>query len=195
MVDAPGENFEATLHVGVSEESQRSTQVRFVRLDIRDVDQVFIFIERGAVHEIETLEGQRALRHLFEVEAGFFRNGPASPDGGEASGGVKQLKVVEAAAGAIVVAADDGGYIFASPFHDGVRVGAIAYQVAEAQDFVVTALRVGEDGLEGFEIAVNIAKDQVRHRRSRATSGGAPRRAGSAMVPIPRDTKIEEPFS
>src|SRR5579863_2883201 len=90
-----------------------------------------------------------------------------------------------------MIAAHDGGDVGARPIDGEVRIRAVAGQVAQADDAVILSAGVGEDRFESLAIGVNIADDQERHRRSSATSGGAPRRAGSPMVPIPRETKME----
>ena len=94
-----------------------------------------------------------------------------------------------------MVPTNDGRDIRPGPLDCGVWVRSVSDQIAEAQDPVVFALRVGQDGIQRFQVSVNVADNQDRHRRRSATSGGAPRRSGSAIVPIPRDTKIDEsPF-
>ena len=92
------------------------------------------------------------------------------------------------AARPIVIAAHDGLDRVTRPFADRVWIRAIAHQIAQAQNPVIVARRAGEHGLERLQVSVDIAKDQVRHSFSSATSGVDPSRTGTPMVPIPRET-------
>ena len=91
----------------------------------------------------------------------------------------------------VVIATDDDGYILTSPVDDRIRIRAITHQIAQTQNAVVAPAGVVDDRLQCFQICVNVAQDQERHRRTSETSGGAPNRAGRAMVPMPRETKME----
>ena len=99
-----------------------------------------------------------------------------------------EFEVFEAGARLIVVATNDGVHVLAGPRRYRVGVGAVADNVAAAQNPVVAALRVRQHRVKRFEIGVNIADDQVAHKRIRETSGGAPRRTGKPTVPRPLET-------
>lgn len=90
-----------------------------------------------------------------------------------------------------MIPANDFVQIVPRPIDDRVRIRAITDQVPQALDSIILALGVLKHSLQRFQVCVNIAQDQVRHNLIRATSGGAPIRAGNPMVPIPRDTKID----
>ena len=83
----------------------------------------------------------------------------------------------------------------ADPIRHSIGVGAITNQIAEAENAIVIAHGGFQDGGERFEIAVEIAKNDVTQERLQAfrkrisvISGGAPMRAGMPMVPMPRVT-------
>lgn len=90
-----------------------------------------------------------------------------------------------------MIAAHDRRDILARPIGHRIRIRPIPDQIAQAQNAVVLPFGVGQHRFERLEIGVNIAENQMRHRVTSATSGGAPRRAGNPMVPMPRDTKID----
>src|SRR4029079_6925011 len=94
-------------------------------------------------------------------------------------------------AGPVVIAADYDVYIFADPLHNRIWIRAVAPQIAQAQNTVVAPAGIVENRLQGLQVRVKVAQDQERHKRTSDTSGGAPSRAGTAMVPIPRETKME----
>ena len=87
-----------------------------------------------------------------------------------------------------MISAHDVGDIVPRPFGDRVRICAVAHHIATTYDAIVAGLRVGKDGLERLPVGMDVAEDQVAHRRRRDTSGGAPRRTGTPMVPIPFET-------
>ena len=60
-----------------------------------------------------------------------------------------------------MVAADDGVRQLARSLHGGVRVRAVADQIAEAQNVIILALRYTQALLKGLEIGVNVAQDQI----------------------------------
>ena len=90
-----------------------------------------------------------------------------------------------------MVAANNRGDVLPHPFGDGVGIGSVPHHIATAQDPVVFAFGVFQNGLESLPIRVNIAEDQEAHRRTTAISGGAPSRTGTPMVPSPEPTQIE----
>ena len=146
--------------------------------------------------QIHSVIGQRTARQAFQVFAIFRKQGVAGPQRGGLRRGIEILHGLKGGglglgADPVVIAADDDRHIFAGPLHNRVGVRAVTHQIAQAQDAVVAPARVIEHGLMRFQVRVNVAQDQIRHKRTSATSGGAPMRAGMAMVPIPRETKME----
>ena len=96
----------------------------------------------------------------LEVVGGEFVVGPG---GGGAGDGVEAERGGEAAADAVVVAADVERGERADDVDDLVGAGAVADHVAEVPDGVVGAGGGFEDGVEGFEVGVDIGEDEGAH--------------------------------
>ena len=106
--------------------------------------------------------------------------------------GIEPLEIVDARDHFIVIAANDMVTMPGAPLHNRRWIGIVAHQIAAADYCVVFVLRIGENGREGFEICVEIAKNQEAHRRKSVISGGEPRRIGIPMVPMPEFTYTDE---
>ncbi len=130
----------------------------------------------------ETFEKRYVLR--LENRAGPFRRG--------ASGRIVHSYRIQAHANPIMIAADHDGRMLAGPLGDVIGVRAVAHHVAETQHPVVETFGVLDHSVQSFLVAVDVAEDQIRHSFIKATSGGAPSRVGKPIVPIPRDTKMDE---
>ncbi len=92
----------------------------------------------------------------------------AGPEGGGAGDGVEAVGRGEAAADAVVIAADDEVVEGADAVDDLVGAAAVADDVAEVPEFVDSRRQiggVGEDGLESFEVAVDVGEDEGAHYR------------------------------
>lgn len=57
-----------------------------------------------------------------------------------------------------MVAAHDGAQVLASPFDAFVRRSSIADQIATAEDLVIIALGMAQDGLKGVKIGMDVAE-------------------------------------
>ena len=90
------------------------------------------------------------------------------PADGVARDGVEAFRALDAGADLVVIAANQRVRLeVAHALADGVGIGAVADQVAEQQDLVVAErLGLGHDGLEGLEVRVYVADDQVAHQVS-----------------------------
>ena len=84
-----------------------------------------------------------------------------------------------------MIAAHDAGSRGSDPGDRLAGTGAIADDVAAADDFVVQTPGVACNGLQRFEVPVNVRENQTAHSRITVTSGVAPRRTGMATVPRP----------
>src|SRR6202140_5683816 len=101
---------EAALEVSVSEErdGHGNGDERFD--SGAGPDHVFIFVERGAVDELEAgklVDVDGTLRECAEPVEIFWGELFAGPERGEAGDGVEVLEVHEAADGFVVIAADE----------------------------------------------------------------------------------------
>ena len=68
---------------------------------------------------------------------------------------------------------------------DGVRIGAVADEIAEHQHVIVGARR-GEHGVERLEIGVDVTDNEISHVSSRSIRGSAPRFQGPAATHRPQ---------
>src|SRR2546425_10411742 len=78
---------------------------------------------------------------------------------------VEPAEVEEAGDAVLVVARRDHLRALGQPLDARARVGPVAHHVAEAEDRVRPAGRIGEHGIERFEVAVDIRNDRVSHRK------------------------------
>ena len=62
-----------------------------------------------------------------------------------------------------MISAHHGVEVGASPIEHAVGIGPVTGQIAAADDAVILASRVLENGFEGFPIAVQIAYDEIAH--------------------------------
>ncbi len=159
----------ADLHVGVAEEDQPPVGRLHRAQHVGVVEDVHVFVERRAVADFEQLiDDQRARRQLRQPVAVVVAQRFVGPADGGPGHGVEGVGGLESGAHLVVIAADDGVRLQAADaIDDGVRVGAVAHQVAEHQDALVGNLAGGvEHGLERLEIRVDVTQDQVAHQCS-----------------------------
>ena len=62
-----------------------------------------------------------------------------------------------------MISAHHGGKVGTRPIEHAVGVRPVTGQIAAADDLVILAARVRENGFERFPIAVQIAEDEVAH--------------------------------
>ncbi len=106
---------------------------------------------------------ERTLRQLAkpgEIGLGQFS---LCPGYGGAGGGVEVDGGGEAAADAVVIAADGDGGERADEVDDLVGAAAVADGVAKVPERVKAAVGGGERGGEGFEVAVDVGEDEGAH--------------------------------
>ena len=89
------------------------------------------------------------------------------PQGGGAGGGVEQVGVKLAGSGVVVVAGHGEVRMAPQPGDAGAGVGAVAHQVAQEPDNIPAAVGagVGQDGVKGFQVGMDVGKDEGAHRR------------------------------
>src|ERR1700675_3865565 len=157
---------EAALEVSVSEErdGDGNGDERFD--GVASADHVFIFVERGAMDELDAgklvdLHGTlRQRAEPFEIFGGELA---ASPESGEAGNWVKVLEVHEAADRFVVIAANENASQSLRFGNDFVRIAAVADRVPEIDDEVVS--RSGsQTGVQRFKVAVNVAEKKDTHK-------------------------------
>jgi hypothetical protein len=74
-----------------------------------------------------------------------------------------------------MVASDDGGRVLPHPVGRSIRIGTVAHDISAAEDTIVAAVGVREDRFQRLPVGVNVADDQVTHKRFDTVShGGAP---------------------
>ncbi len=150
---------ETALEVSMSEERDGDGNGD-ERLDgVAGADHVFVFVESGAVDELNAGEfvevdgtlGKRA--QPVEILGGELA---ARPESGKAGDGVEFLEVHEAADGFVVITADEDASQSLRLGNDFVGIAAVAYGVAEIDDEVVGGSG-GQTGVQRFEVGVNVA--------------------------------------
>src|SRR4030088_1527621 len=157
---------ETALEVSVSEEcdGDGNGDERFD--GVASADHVFIFVERGAVDELdagEVVDVDGTLRKRAEPFKIFGSELVSRPERGEAGDGVEVLEIHEAADGFVVIAADENASQRLRFGNDFVRIAAVADRVSEIDDEVVS--RSGsQTGVQRFEVAVNVAEKKDTHK-------------------------------
>ena len=96
------------------------------------------------------------------AESGPTTQEPAGTADG-AGDGIEADRGGEAAADAVMVAADVEGGDRTDDVEDLIGAGSVADEIAEVPDGVEVALRGLEDGVEGFEVGVNVGEDEGAH--------------------------------
>ena len=117
------------------------------------------------------------------------------PTGGGLGYIIEPLQVIDAGHNLVMIAAHDGVAVGPGPFNDFRGMRIVADQVAAADNPLVLALRRSKHRLERIPVGVQIAYEEVSHRRINVISGGAPNRTGTPIVPSPELTYSEEPGS
>ena len=185
--------------MGVSEEYKPSLGMRKLENRVEGIDEVLIFVEHRAVDHQEPVDLARPRGKLPQVRRVIRRERLHGPLRGAPGDRVEADGVLQPAAGLIVVAANHFGDIGAYPFGDGIGIGPIPDDIAKTNNPIVAVCRRSQNRLEGFPVAVYVAKDEVTHgvrpgpaqarlSRTRVTSGRAPTRMGKLTVPMPRLT-------
>ena len=156
---------EAPLDVGVAEEGDGGGHLLERGPGVAGGEDVAVLVERGAVGAGDAGFGRTdgALRELLEPGEVFGGELVVGPGGGGSGDGVEAEGGGEAAADAVVIAADDEGLERADAVDDLVGSSAVADEVAEVPDFVVEAFGCGKDGFESFEVGVNVREDESAH--------------------------------
>src|ERR1700689_3859633 len=140
------------------------------------------------MQNLKAVDPFRALDQIPELLGGSRLNPRLGPEGGQARHRVEPLQVLQAGASLVVIAADDAANIFSNPPDYRIGIGAITDQIAATDDLIVLGAGARQHSAERLPIGVNVAQDQIAHRRRTDTSGGAPSRIGTPMVPRPFDT-------
>src|ERR1700686_5153345 len=157
---------EAALEGSVSEErdGHGNGDERFD--GVAGADHVFIFVERGAVDELEAgklvnVDGTlREPAEPFEIFGGELA---ARPERRKTGDGVEVLEVHEAADSFVMIAADEDLSESLRAGNDFVGIAAVANRVPEINDEVVGGSG-GQTGVQRFEVAVNVAEKKDTHK-------------------------------
>jgi len=129
-------------------------------------DHIFIFVERGAVDELdagEFVDVDGTLRERAEPFEILGSELVARPESGEAGDGVEVVEIHEAADGFVMIAADEHASQSLRFANDFVRIAAVADRVSEIDDEVVS-WSGGQTGVQRFEVAVNVAEKKDTHK-------------------------------
>src|SRR5262249_37569488 len=80
-LDSSAGNQKASLEVRVAEESKARVQLLAERRDVARIDQIFVFIERRAMAQIEAIDSQRPSRQVAQERGILFGELAAGPPG------------------------------------------------------------------------------------------------------------------
>src|SRR5665213_846613 len=116
--------------------------------------------------------GHGALRHFLEPLQVLRRKGPLRPRRRRRGHRVEPLRTGQPAAHAVMIAADMHLRHLADAVDDFVRIGSIAYHIAQVPHLIDRA-RGSEDGFKGLKIAMNIGENENAHRRGPVYSNRA----------------------
>lgn len=168
FTDIPLQN-ESALQMGVAKKSDGDGIGDEGSKGVADTDQVLVFVEGGAVHELEAGEivyANGALRKRAEPCEVFRGELVARPKGSDAGDGVEIFQVHEAADRFVVIPANKDGSEGTNAGDDFVRIGAVTDAVAQVDDEVVRRSS-GEAGVERLEVAMNVAEEKDTHSKAR----------------------------
>src|ERR1700675_1045288 len=136
---------------------------------IADANHVFIFVERGAVYELEVrqfVEVDRALGERAKPCEIFGSELFARPEGGEACRGIELFEIHQAANGLVVIAAHKDASNRLSAGDDFVGIPPIANRIAEIDNQIMSGSR-SQTGVQRFEVAMNVAEKKYTHGKVR----------------------------
>jgi len=172
---------EAALQVSVSEERDGGGVGDEWCDGVAGADRVFIFVERGAVDELDAgkfvdMDGTlRQRAKPFEIFRGEL---VARPESSESGDGVEIVEGHEAADGSVVIAADEDASERLCLGNDFVGIAAVADGVSEIDDEVVGGSGC-QTSVQRFEVAVNVAEKKDTHGKGRIIAfPGRKRRGG-----------------
>jgi hypothetical protein len=153
---------EAALHVGVAKERQRHTQCDQWGEGIAQRNNVFIFVNRGAVHQLnigQIRQRDWAVRQgakPFEIFGTKFVAGPDSGCGGH---GIEIIEIDQSGHSFVVIATNENLAQRTRTVDHLVRAGTISHDVTKIDDEIVCGSS-DETSVERFEIGVNIAEQK-----------------------------------
>ena len=152
--------------VRVAEEAEWPPGNRNRTCGIEICHDVQILIERRAVTDLDAfIDDHRSDWELAQILEGGFRERFSRPASGRSRDRIEVFGVIEAGRYLIVIAAHRGHRLQRlHAIDDSVGIGAVAYEISEHEHRIVF-LRSGrqEHRFECFEVAVNVAENQVTH--------------------------------
>src|SRR5438094_955890 len=130
-------------------------------------DDVFVFVRGRAMDQLKAVQHEGSGGQAAKERRVLHGELVASPKRAYASERVEIFGIRDPRASLVVVAADDGVHELACPLRHRVRVCAVADQIAEANRTIVLPLGHLDAFLQGFEIGVNVAQDQIAQAQLR----------------------------
>ena len=120
---------------------------------------------------MEPIHSQRTRRQPAQIIEVHLTQLAHRPHACRARNRIEPFEVFHTAAGAVVISPHHGGEIFAGPIEHAVGIRPVTGQIAAADNLVIPAARVFNNGFEGFPVAVQIAHYEIAHGFSWDTSG------------------------
>ena len=149
----------SALQMRVSEKRDRTVQVRSHLRHFLLGRHIFVFIERRAVENLKAVDPFGTLDQTSQIIGVLRLNDGLSPKSRQACDRVEPVQVLQPGASFIVISADNAVDVFANPPDHRVGIGAVAHQVATADDAVVLRAGTRQHSAQRFPIGVNVAED------------------------------------
>src|ERR1700761_60059 len=154
----------AALQMRVTEERERQLEMRKAAGSFASIGHVFILILGSTVTEMKMFEPQRPFCQLAQIAKLFAIQVARGPTGSRLCYFVEPINIIDAGDNFIVIAANDGGAMGSGPFDDLAGMRIVSDEVAAADDLVEFVNAIGEDGLQGVPVCVDIAeKEESQH--------------------------------
>lgn len=153
------------MHVGVSEKGDRNWKGEERLHSIGGRDQVFVFINGGAVNKLHVRQFwnlNRTLRELtqpFQILGGQLIPGPQRCHTGER---IELAQVDEPSRGFIVISPNQVSAQFSCPLNGLIRIRSVSDNVTQVDHRIIRRHR-SETRLQRFDITVDIAEYQDPH--------------------------------
>ena len=107
---------------------------------------------------LKTVDPFRTLGQTSQIIGVFRLNDGLRPEGREARDGVEPLQVFQTGTRLVMISTHDAADVFSNPSDHRVRIGAIADQIAAADNAVEVRASARQHGDERFPIGVNVAQ-------------------------------------
>jgi hypothetical protein len=167
LVDAvyiPLQVGEATLAVRVAKEIDWARQKLLHAPGITLLDQVKVLIDGAPMHKPRFPMRKRSPGHIAQIGLVGFCKNSARPSQRGRSHCVIAFGVVQPNRDLVVIAAHHRFDKLFAPIHHFIGAGAVANQIATAENLIVVASSCLDNGMQGMQVGVDVTEDEVAQR-------------------------------